>query len=109
MLVVGAKLYSVDTEVFNVFENKNYMTMLRQYMYGPDVGMSNCQDIGLSCLYFLFKQKEHSLVKYLIEDSKNHDLLNAYLRTSQSANNDHRKSFLAALEQLLDAPASGVS
>lgn len=38
MLVVGAKIYSVDTEVFNVFENKNYMKMLRQYMYGPDTG-----------------------------------------------------------------------
>ena len=29
MLLVGAKLYSVDAALFNPFENKNYMSMLR--------------------------------------------------------------------------------
>ena len=61
MLLVGAKLYSegVNTEsnelLFNPFENKNYMGMLRGYLCSPiDMDKPHLKDIGLSCMYYLF-------------------------------------------------------
>jgi len=84
MLLVGAKLYSVDPALFNPFENQNYMGMLRSYVCGShNTDKPHLQDIGLSCLYFLFVQKELCLVKYFIEDAANHDLLNAFLRVAK--------------------------
>jgi hypothetical protein len=35
MLLVGSKLYSINPDVFNIFENKNYMQMFKAYLYGP--------------------------------------------------------------------------
>ena len=55
MLLVGAKLYSVDPALFNPFDNKNYMSMLRQYICGShNTDKPHLLDVGLSCLYFLF-------------------------------------------------------
>lgn len=99
MLLVGAKLYSVKTDVFNVFESPNYMQMLKEYICGPsNSNKPHMKDIGISCLYFLFKQKEHCMVKYLIEDPSNHDLLLQFLKASKDTTTEHRKSFLVALE-----------
>ena len=67
MLLVGAKIYSEDPKSFDVFENTNYMLMLRGYLTGPfDVDKPHLKDIGLSSLYFLLKQKKHCLIKDLI-------------------------------------------
>jgi hypothetical protein len=32
MLLVGAKLYSIDPKLFNPFENENFMKILRNYI-----------------------------------------------------------------------------
>lgn len=32
MLLVGAKLYQIDPELFNPFENENYMKMFKVYL-----------------------------------------------------------------------------
>lgn len=59
MLLVGAKIYSEDPKVFNVFDNNNYMAMLRGYLCGAfDVDKPHLKDIGLSSLYFLLIQKK---------------------------------------------------
>ena len=87
MLLVVAKIYSEDPTVFNPFENQNYMIMLKSYLCGPfDVDKPHLKDIGLSSLYFLFKQKRHCVVKELVERPDNHDILNAFLRVAKTAN-----------------------
>jgi len=74
MLLVGAKLYSegVNTDsnelLFNPFENENYMNMLKYYVCAPiDMDKPHLKDIGLNCMYFLFSQRSHCLIRYLIE------------------------------------------
>jgi hypothetical protein len=102
MLLVGAKLYQIDPLLFNPFTNANYMSMFRSYLLGPvNLDKPHHKDVALSCLYFLFSQKEHSLVKHLIEKQENHEIITAFLRISKSTNEEHRKSFLVALRMLL--------
>lgn len=102
MLLVGAKIYSEDPTAFNLFENQNYILMLRSYLTGPfDVDKPHLKDIGLSSLFFLFKQKKHCLVRHLIERPDNHDILNAFLRVAKTTNQDNRQSFLVAMRELL--------
>jgi len=48
MLIVGAKLYSIDPNLFNPFENKNFMAMFIAYLCGPiDTDKPHTKDIGL--------------------------------------------------------------
>lgn len=102
MLLVGSKLYQMDNNLFNPFENVNFMKMFKSYLLGPiNMDKPHHKDIALSCLYFLFSQKEHCLVKHLIQNPENHDIINAFLRISKSTNEEHRKSFLIALRMLL--------
>lgn len=55
MILVGAKLYSIDIELFNPFESENYMAMYKSYLCGPiDMNYPNRKDIALSSMYFLF-------------------------------------------------------
>ena len=106
MLLVGAKLYSEGSTtetselLFNPFENKNYMQMLRAYLC-EDLGKPHLKDIGLSCLYHLFIRKDHCLVKYFVEREENHALINAFLRVAKTTNEEQRKCFLVAMRQLL--------
>ena len=56
MMLVGAKIYSEDPKTFDVFENSNFMSMLRGYLSGPfDVDKPHLKDIGLSSLFFILK------------------------------------------------------
>ena len=67
MLMVGAKIYSVNPSLFNPFENPNYMEMLRGYLtQSVDQDKLHLKDIGIQCLYFIFKQKQHCLKKYML-------------------------------------------
>jgi hypothetical protein len=67
MLIVGAKLYSIDPNLFNLFENENYIKTYLAYLCGPiSMDKPHLKDIALDCLYFIFSQKEHCLVKYLV-------------------------------------------
>mmetsp|Transcript_31667 Transcript_31667/g.48442 ORF Transcript_31667/g.48442 Transcript_31667/m.48442 type:complete len:176 (+) Transcript_31667:786-1313(+) len=102
MLLVGAKLYSLDPKLFNPFENKNYMKMFRSYMCGPlDVNKPHLKDIAMSCLHFFFTRRDECLVPYFIEQEENHDVLNHFVRVAKTTNEDHRKSFMIALRSLL--------
>jgi len=48
MLIVGAKLYSIDPQLFNPFENKNFMGMLKAYLCGAvNMDKPHMKDIGL--------------------------------------------------------------
>lgn len=59
MLLVGAKLYQIDPLLFNPFENLNFMSMFKSYLLGPvNIEKPHHKDIALSCLCFLFSQKE---------------------------------------------------
>ena len=98
MLLVGAKLYSMGPHLFNPLENKNFMMTLRSYVCAPlDQDKPHLKDIGLSALYFIFKQREHCLIPYLIGKPENHDLINSLLRVAKTTNAEHKKSFLIAM------------
>ena len=73
MLLVGAKLYSIDIDLFNPFLSQNYMLMFKAYLCGPENSEKpHLKDIALSCLYFMLVQKENCLIKHLIENPENH-------------------------------------
>jgi hypothetical protein len=59
------------------------------------------KDVALSCLYLMLVQKRHCLIKHLIQDTSNHDIINSFLRVGKTTNTDHRKSFMIAMRQLL--------
>lgn len=63
--------------------------------------MPHHKDVALSCLYLFLVQKNHCLIKHLIQDPSNHDIINSFLRVAKTTNTDHRKSFLIAMRQLL--------
>lgn len=101
MLLVGAKLYSMDTELFNVFENENYTSMLKSYLCNPiDQSKPHVKDIGIQCLFFIFKQKNHCLLKYLLQNKENHCIVETLLHVSRISNNEYHQSYLQALVSL---------
>ena len=56
MLIVGAKLYSIDVKLFDPFDPfkcDNFMGMLRDYMESQEQEKQHLVDIGLQTLYFL--------------------------------------------------------
>jgi hypothetical protein len=78
------------------------MAMFKSYLLGPvNSDKPHHKDVALSCLFFLFSQKESCLVKYLIQQPENHEIISAFLRITKSTNEEHRKSFLVALRMLL--------
>ena len=102
MLLVGSKLYQIEPSLFNPFLNQNFMSMFKSYLLGPvDADKPHHKDIALSCLYFIFSQKESCLIKHLIQQPENHEIITAFLRIPKSTNEEHRKSFLVALRMLL--------
>lgn len=102
MLLVGAKLYSMDPALFNAPENKNFMITLRSYVSTAlDSDKPHLKDVGMSALYFLLKQRDHCLIPHLIGNPQNHDLINSLLRVAKTTNVEHRKSFLMVMRQLL--------
>ena len=48
------------------------------------------------------------MIKYLIEDPSNHDLLISFLKVSKDTNTEHRKSFLVTLEELFAVSSKGI-
>lgn len=79
MLLVGAKLFSLDPSLFNPFENKNYMNMLRQYIGAP-MDRSSLIDVGINALNLLFTRKDLCLAKYLLEKNENHPILFSFVK-----------------------------
>lgn len=101
MLMIGAKLFSVDPTLFNPFENVNYMNQLKSYLCGPvDMDKPHKKDVGLNCIYFLVMQKKHCLKEYLIQKPENHCLLEAVLHVAKTTSVDHRISFVKVLTML---------
>lgn len=66
MLLVGAKLYSIDITLFNPFESPNFMEMFKQYLMNDSAEKPHHKDVALSCLYFMLLQKNHCLIQHLI-------------------------------------------
>ena len=108
MLLVGAKLFSMDR--FEAFDSPNYMEMLRFFVCAPiDNDKPHLKDIGLNAMIFLFMRRD-KLIPGFIERVENHDLINALLRVSKTTIQEHRKSFLLAIRQLLKiGPAAELS
>lgn len=99
MLLVGAKLFSMDR--FEALDSPNYMEMLRFFVCAPiDNDKPHLKDIGLNALIFLFMRRE-KIIPGFIETVENHDLINALLRVSKTTIQEHRKTFLLAIRQLL--------
>jgi len=78
------------------------MPMLRGFLAGDfDGEKPQLKDIGLSCLYFIFKRKDECLKQYLISNKKNLEMLADFLRIAKSNEHDLKKSFLVAIRELL--------
>ena len=78
------------------------MAMLRSFLAGDfDGEKPQLKDIGLSCLYFIFKRKDECLKQYLIPNKKNLEMLADFLRIAKSNEHDIKKSFLVTLRELL--------
>ena len=66
MLLVGAKLYSIDVTLFNPFQSPNFMALFKQYLINDSADAPHHKDVALSCLYFMLIQKNNCLITYLI-------------------------------------------